>query len=89
MGTSGSGVLGTTLFLLLMLPSSLVSKKSLLHSIPRSRDFKHLSPSWGSLYNHLSQDWGNLRHHRSLGAWQIQTKETFICANDLYFVLDK
>ncbi|XP_070288049.1 anthrax toxin receptor-like [Myotis yumanensis] len=89
MGAGGSGMPGPTLFLLLVLPPSLVSKKSFLHSVPGSRDFQHLSLSWESLHRHLIQDRGNFRHHRSLGAWQVQTKETFICANDFYFVLDK
>lgn len=89
MGTGGSGVPGPTLFLLLVLLPSLVSKKSFLHSVLGSRDFQHLGLSWGSRHSQLSQDWGNFRHHRSLNAWQIQKKQTYICANDLYFILDK
>ena len=93
MGTGGSRLPGPTLFLLLVLLPSLMSKKSCLHRVPRSRDFHHLSLSWGSLHSHLSQDGGRFHHSRSLGAWQEgqHTKDKKFCqsSNDLYFILDK
>ncbi|KAF6109623.1 hypothetical protein HJG60_010873 [Phyllostomus discolor] len=90
MGTGGSGVPGPTLFLLVVLLPSLMSKKSFLHSIPRSRDFHHLSLSWRSLHSHLSQDGRRFQHSRSLGAWQEEKhkKDKKLCSNDLYFILD-
>nr|KAF6425269.1 hypothetical protein HJG59_009306 [Molossus molossus] len=90
MGTGGPRVPGPTLFLLLVLPPSLMSKKSFLNSILGPRDCQHRSLNWGSLHGHLSQAGGRVHHYRRRAAWQNTATDTRSCQSigDLYFVLD-
>lgn len=93
MGSSGPGVPGHALFLLLVLPPFPMNKGSFLYSVSGSRDFHRLGLSWESLHSHLSLDQGRFHHRRSLGAWlqEKHTKDKKSCQSsyDLYFILDK
>lgn len=92
MGSSGSGVPGPTLFLLLVLPPPLLSAGSLQHDGPGWKDFHHLSLDWGNLYRHLIQDAGTFHHLRGPSTWtrKRRAKDENSCQSsfDLYFILD-
>ncbi|XP_049552836.1 anthrax toxin receptor-like [Orcinus orca] len=92
MGSSGSGVPGPTLFLLLVLPPPLLSAGSFQHDGPGWKDLHHLSLDWGNLYRHLIQDAGTFHHLRGPSTWtrKRRAKDENSCQSsfDLYFILD-
>lgn len=83
---------GPTLFLLLVLPSPLLSLGSFQHSGPGWKDLHHLGLDWGKLYRHLIQNSESFQHLQGPRTWhrksRSEDKNSCQSSFDLYFILD-